>query len=337
VGHNVEADHPATAPFKLQRRPARPDNGQVAFREWRVVLPHQHPCAGRGGDGVDLHGRMPRLLADHRHVRTKARDHPIRCCPGGEILLSAAEALTPVSDPSRATDALPIASVPLSASVPDFDVHALVEPEFWGRIPADVPELLSLLPKADLYVQDEVDVRHHPTLMRVWSRKGRAGQRLVRAPGISLKAVGFAAVDWRDGWCSWGFAPGRTARPFVHQLDHLVERSQGRGRIAIVLLDNARIHTPQGGEGRPGGGGTPRGQAAPCPDPGVRPAGQPRGASLPAIPPGGDAQPPPGRRRRSLPRRLPLYFEDLDLRPERALRHLGSPFAIRAEAACSAG
>jgi hypothetical protein len=122
----------------------------------------------------------------------------------------------------------------------------LVEPDLWDQIPADVPALLAFLPQADLYVQDEVDVRHHPTLTRVWSRKGRAGQRLVRAPGTSLKAVGFAAVDWRDGWCSWGFASGRTAHPFVHQLDHLVARSQGRGRAAIVLLDNARIHTPQG-------------------------------------------------------------------------------------------
>jgi hypothetical protein len=160
--------------------------------------------------------------------------------------LSAAEALAPASEPPPAPDALPAASTDLAAPEGDFDIHALVEPDLWDQIPADVPELLSLLPKADLYVQDEVDVRHHPTLTRVWSRKGRAGQRLVRAPGISLKAVGFAAVDWRDGWCSWDFAPGRTAQPFANQLDHLVARSQTRGRMAIVLLDNARIHTPQG-------------------------------------------------------------------------------------------
>lgn len=154
--------------------------------------------------------------------------------------------MAPSPEPSPAPDALPVASTDLSASVPAFDIHALVEPDLWDQIPPDVAELLALLPKADLYVQDEVDVRHHPTLTRVWSRKGRAGQRLVRAPGVSLKAVGFAAVDWRDGWCSWNFAPGRTAQPFAHQLDHLVERSRGRGRTAIVLLDNARIHTPQG-------------------------------------------------------------------------------------------
>jgi hypothetical protein len=43
--------------------------------------------------------------------------------------------------------------------------------------------LLTLLPGADLYLQDEMQVAFHPTLTRVWSRKGRRGQRLVEAPG----------------------------------------------------------------------------------------------------------------------------------------------------------
>jgi hypothetical protein len=187
--------------------------------------------------------------------------------------------------------------------------------------------LLSLLPKADLYVQDEVDVRHHPTLTRVWSRKGRAGQRLVRAPGVSLKAVGFAAVDWRDGWCSWGFAPGRAAQPFVHQLDHLVERSQGRGRIAIVLLDNAKIHTPQGAKV-------------------VREALARHGDGLRLVPtPAYDPQANPAELlfrpfRRAVThnhhrdavvdlfRDAFRYFADLDAHPARALRHIASPFAL---------
>src|SRR6266567_4775822 len=37
--------------------------------------------------------------------------------------------------------------------------------------------------RADLYLQDEVEVALHPTLTRVWSRAGRAGQRRVQAPG----------------------------------------------------------------------------------------------------------------------------------------------------------
>ena len=37
----------------------------------------------------------------------------------------------------------------------------------------DLPWLLRLLPRADLYLQDEVEIALHPTLTRVWCRKGR--------------------------------------------------------------------------------------------------------------------------------------------------------------------
>lgn len=127
---------------------------------------------------------------------------------------------------------------------PSFDWHALIEPDRWDQVPADVPDLLALLARADLYVQDEVDIRLHPTLTRCWSPKGHTGQRLVRAPGQSSKIVGFAAIDWRTGWLSYGFALGRTADAYCRQLDHLVTRSQERGRIALVLADNLGIHTP---------------------------------------------------------------------------------------------
>jgi hypothetical protein len=36
--------------------------------------------------------------------------------------------------------------------------------------PQDLPHLLGLLGRADLYLQDEVEVALHPTLTRVWSR-----------------------------------------------------------------------------------------------------------------------------------------------------------------------
>jgi hypothetical protein len=103
-----------------------------------------------------------------------------------------------------------------------------------------------VLPRADLYVQDEVDIRLHPTLARCWSPRGRRGQRLVRAPGQSQTVVGFGAADWRDGWLSHGLALGRTADVFCRQLDHLVARSQQRGRSALVIADNLGIHTPRG-------------------------------------------------------------------------------------------
>jgi DDE superfamily endonuclease len=77
-------------------------------------------------------------------------------------------------------------------------------------------------------------------------RKGRRGQRLVEAPGNNAKEYGFGLVDWRDGWFDWKRASGRQATPFCAQLRRAVERSQARGRIALVLLDNLGIHTPKG-------------------------------------------------------------------------------------------
>ena len=148
--------------------------------------------------------------------------------------------------------ALPATTVPNApptlepTSLQDFDWHQLIDPDLWSEVPSDVPELLRLLANSDLYVQDEVDVRLHPTLTRVWSRKGKRGQRQVRAPGKSRKFVGFGAIDWRDGWLSVGYGLSRTADVFCQQIDHLVERSQRRGRRAMVLLDNLGIHTYQG-------------------------------------------------------------------------------------------
>jgi hypothetical protein len=113
-------------------------------------------------------------------------------------------------------------------------------------VPADLPGLLARVGEADLYLQDEVDVALHPTLTRLWSRKGRRGQRLVEAPGQNAKVVGFGAVDWRDGAFSGLGATGRKALPFAVQLHRLAARSRARGRRAIVVLDNLRIHTPAG-------------------------------------------------------------------------------------------
>jgi transposase len=126
-------------------------------------------------------------------------------------------------------------------------VHDLVpDPTLAELLPEDLPHLLRLLPRADLYLQDEVEVALHPTLTRVWCRKGRRGQRLVEAPGTNRKRYGFGLVDWRDGWFDWALADGRQAAPFCAQLRRAVARSAGRGRLALVLLDNLSIHTPRG-------------------------------------------------------------------------------------------
>jgi hypothetical protein len=113
-------------------------------------------------------------------------------------------------------------------------------------VPEDLPRLLGLLARADLYLQDEVEIALHPTLTRVWSRTGRAGQRLVQAPGNNAKQYGFGLVDWRDGWLDFALAEGRRAVPLCAQLRRAAERSRGRGRVAMMILDNLGIHTPKG-------------------------------------------------------------------------------------------
>jgi hypothetical protein len=46
-------------------------------------------------------------------------------------------------------------------------VEPLVEADLWTQLPTDLPHLLTLLPRADLYLQDEVQFAFHPTLTRV--------------------------------------------------------------------------------------------------------------------------------------------------------------------------
>jgi DDE superfamily endonuclease len=129
---------------------------------------------------------------------------------------------------------------PMAALVPDLTFTDLLQP-------ADpfLQLVLELLPDADLYLQDEVSIALHPTLTRIWCRRGRRGQRHVQAPGQNAKKCGFGLVDWRAGWFDWALADGRCAAPFCAQLRRAVERSKARGRKAIVLLDNLGIHTPR--------------------------------------------------------------------------------------------
>jgi transposase len=125
-------------------------------------------------------------------------------------------------------------------------LHELVEPDLLAEVPADVESLLALLPRTDLYLQDEIHFALHPTVTRVWSRKGRRGQRLVEAPGKNETAYGFGLVDWRDGWFDGRLAPGRTAAAFCEQVRAAVARSRARGRLVIVVCDNLRTHTAAG-------------------------------------------------------------------------------------------
>jgi hypothetical protein len=125
---------------------------------------------------------------------------------------------------------------------------ALPDPTDTDLLPWDEPWFQALLDRvagADLYLQDEVYITLHPTLTRVWSRRGRRGQRCVQAPGQNAKKCGFGLVDWREGWFDGALADHRAAAPFCAQLRRTVARSKARGRVAIVLLDNLGIHTPR--------------------------------------------------------------------------------------------
>ncbi len=54
-------------------------------------------------------------------------------------------------------------------TVPDpLPVHDLVEADLWSQLPIDLEALLTLLPHADLYLQDEMHVAFHLTLTRLW-------------------------------------------------------------------------------------------------------------------------------------------------------------------------
>jgi hypothetical protein len=125
-------------------------------------------------------------------------------------------------------------------------VHDLVEADLWDQLPADLPDLLALLPHADLYLQDDIQLAFHTTLTRIWSRRGRRGQRLVEAPGENRKVYGFGLVDWREGWFDGRVAAGRTADVFCEQVRAAVARSRQRGRVAIVIADNLKTHTSAG-------------------------------------------------------------------------------------------
>lgn len=175
-----------------------------------------------------------------------------------EILLTAADVLgsaepvdaspffstlataTPLSADDRAS------LVGSSAVSSRFDWHDLIDHDLWAEVPPDVEEILRLVARSDVYVQDEVNLDLHPTLTRTWSRKGRRGQRRVRAPGVNRKLVGMGAMDWRNGWFSYGIAWQRNSEVICRQLDTLVERSQKRGRGVILLWDNLGIHTRRG-------------------------------------------------------------------------------------------
>src|SRR6266567_1344204 len=185
------------------------------------------PARGGGGQRVVDVSAAGRLPAPGDRVSGRDRDGAGRVAPGGVCVQAAplgavAQGAGPAGVGKKrvrveALLAAAAAAVPPPAAdlVPDATLADDLFPE-------DLPRLLGLLERADLYLQDEVEVALHPTLTRVWSRAGRAGQ-----------------LDFQ-------LADGRRAVPFCDQLRRAVARSRSRGRIAMVILDNLGIHTPKG-------------------------------------------------------------------------------------------
>jgi len=94
--------------------------------------------------------------------------------------------------------------------------------------------------RADLYAQDEADLALLPTLTRTWMRRGE--QLKIAAPGINEKRSVSCATDLAEGMPLWRTDERRCADQFCATLVAGAERSTGRGRVAVFLVDNARSH-----------------------------------------------------------------------------------------------
>jgi len=94
--------------------------------------------------------------------------------------------------------------------------------------------------KADLYAQDEADLALLPTLTRTWMARGE--QLKVRAPGTNEKRSVSAATDLAEGAVLWRTDEKRCADQFCATLAACAERSTARGRLAVLLTDNAPGH-----------------------------------------------------------------------------------------------
>jgi len=62
-------------------------------------------------------------------------------------------------------------------------VHDLVEADLWDQLPANLEDLLTLVPHADLYLQDEMQVAFHPTRQPPLVVKRTARATFRRSPG----------------------------------------------------------------------------------------------------------------------------------------------------------
>ena len=90
-----------------------------------------------------------------------------------------------------------------------------------------------------LIYQDEVEIHRHPTLCRMWARKGR--QPEVPAPGKNEKRVVYGGVDYATGRITYTVAATKSGTHFLAFLMALVAAYAGR-KVRLVC-DNGRFHT----------------------------------------------------------------------------------------------
>jgi transposase len=93
-------------------------------------------------------------------------------------------------------------------------------------------------PEALIY-QDEVEIHRHPTLCRMWARKGH--QPSVPAPGQNEKRVVYGGVDFATGRITYTIAASKSGANFLAFLIALVTAYAGK-KIRLVC-DNGRFHT----------------------------------------------------------------------------------------------
>jgi hypothetical protein len=94
-------------------------------------------------------------------------------------------------------------------------------------------------------LEDEAELSLFPTLTRMWMQRGH--QRKIRAPGVSpAKRQEYAATDWRTGEIVHLRSTHRDAQSFCRLAELCLARSARRKRRVILLVDNFRIHTPEG-------------------------------------------------------------------------------------------
>lgn len=94
--------------------------------------------------------------------------------------------------------------------------------------------------QADLYGQEEAALALLPTLTRTWMRRGQ--QLQIPAPGTNQKCSVSAAIDLAEGTLLFRTDARRCADQFCATVRACAERSTPRGRLAVLLVDNAQSH-----------------------------------------------------------------------------------------------